>query len=294
MTSKGYLVFAYNNSHIDYGSLALTNSCLLKKKCKINDVALVTSEWTVDHLIRTYGQRLFDYAFQHVTISNIGEHTVSNRRYQDTRYTRFNAKYYNTNRSDSYDVTPFEQTMLLDADYFILDNTMDLVWDNQEDFLCNKRIVNLDHSYNDTGFDTRFNDMSIPLYWATAVYFKKTPKSKTIFDQIRFIKENYEFYQYLYNFEPNGFFRNDYALSISIHQVNKLMEYDSVKPLPVDHILLSTEFDELHYFKDGALFITSELHHGQFKLHKIERNVHIMNKLAARRLSDQIIAYATS
>lgn len=294
MSSKGYLIFAYNNDKIDYGSLALANALLIKKHCKINNVALITSDWTIDWLRDRYGTDLLDRAFDHVIHENIGSHTVADRRYNDTRYAKFYAKYYNTNRSESYDASPFDETLLLDADYFMLDGTMDLVWENQEDFLCNKNLINLDHTFNDNGFDGRFNDMSIPLYWATAVYFRKTPKSKVIFDQIRFIKENYEFYQYLYNFQPNGFFRNDYALSISIHQVNKLMEYDSVKPLPVDHILLSNEFDEIHDFKDGSFYLTSELNHGQFRLHRIDRNIHVMNKLAAERNCGKIIAYATS
>jgi len=289
--SRGYLIFAYNNETIDYGTMALCNSLLIKKHCKEHAVALVTSDWTLDFLKSKYNKSLINYAFDEIIISGLYEHDADDRKYFDTRYSKFNAKYYNSNRYGAYQFSPFDETILLDADYLILDNSLDLVWGNEEDFLCNKRVIDLDHK-NNNGFDSRFNDMSIPLYWATAVYFRKTEKSKAIFDHVRFVKDNYDFYRYLYNFNSSGFFRNDYAMSISIHLVNRFMEYDSVKPLPVDYIRVSTEFDEMHDFDNGNPIITTEKEPGQFILHRVMNNVHIMNKLSILRNSEKIITYA--
>ena len=53
--SQGYLIYAYNNSNIDYGTIALCNSLLIKKNCKVNNVALVTSSWTIKYLEKLYG-----------------------------------------------------------------------------------------------------------------------------------------------------------------------------------------------------------------------------------------------
>ena len=292
--SQGYLIYAYNNSNIDYGTIAVCNSLLIKKNCNVSKVALVTSSWTVKYLETLYSKRFLKTVWDKIIIDDIDPNLADERRFMDTRYTQFHGKYYNTNRASAYDLSPFDETILLDADYLMLDNTMDLVWNNYEDFMCNNRIVDLNHSTDNKGFELRLNDMSVPLYWATAVYFQKTEKAKAIFDQITFVKENYEFYRQLYNFKPSAFFRNDFSISIAIHIVNKFMEYDGIKPLPVDFIRISHEYDEMHDFVNGNPIITSEKEQGGFKLHRVMNNVHLMNKSAIVRNSKKIIDYALS
>jgi hypothetical protein len=290
---RGYLIYAHNNSIIDYASLAVCNALLVKKHLIENKVALVTDSHTANYMEGLYDPSILRLAFDRI----IYDDSITNsavRRYHDTRYTPLTAEYHNTNRPNALDLSPFDETVLIDSDYLILDNTMDLVWNNVEDFMCNRETSDLDHKLNNFGFDNRFSDMSIPLYWATAVYFRKTEKSKLIFQMMNFIKENYAYYQYLYQFAPSGYFRNDHALSIAIHLLNNLMEYGSVKPLPNSRLLFSMEEDEIHAFKDGVCVITSEPEQGNFNLHTVSRNVHVMNKRAILRHKDEIINYAIS
>ena len=190
--SQGYLIYAYNNSNIDYGTIALCNSLLIKKNCKVNNVALVTSSWTIKYLEKLYTKRFIKKVWDHIIIRDIDTTNADERRFMDTRYTKFHSKYFNSNRASAYDFSPFDETILLDADYLMLDNSMDFAWNSYEDFMCNNRTIDLNHTTDTRGFEERFNDMSIPLYWATAVYFQKTEKAKVIFDQITFVKENYE------------------------------------------------------------------------------------------------------
>lgn len=288
-------MYAYNNLHIDYGTIALCNAFLIKRNCKINSVALVTSSWTLDYLYTKYSKKFLNAAWDEIIIKDLPDiDNIAERRFSDTRYTKFSGKYFNTNRSSAYDFSPFDETILLDADYLMLDNTMDHVWNSDEDFMCNNKIVGLDHKPHPPGFEKRLSDMSVPMYWATAVYFQKTDKSKIIFDHITFVKENYNFYRQLYNFTPNVFFRNDYSISIGIHLVNKCIEIGNISSLPVDYIKVSQEFDEIHDFVDGNLIITSEQEQGKFLLHRVLNNVHIMNKPAIVRNSKKIIDYAIS
>lgn len=286
-------MFAYNNDSIDYISMALCNALLIKKNLKTNNVALVTNTGTLQYLQHITDADIINSAFDYIILNDIIETGVATRRYQDTRYTEFTDRYYNINRINAYELSPFEQTMLIDTDFLMLDASMDLVWDCDEDFMCNRKTVSLEHRVNSFGFDNRFNDMSIPLFWATAIYFNKTERSKTIFELVNFIKENYEYYRDLYGFQPCGYFRNDFALSIAIHIVNNTMEYGAIKPLPIDYILVSLDTDEMHAFDDGQCLITSEDEQGQFKLHRIGINVHMMNKRAILRYKDQIVNYAT-
>jgi len=291
---RGYVIYAHNNPSIDYGSMALCNALLIKKHLKENAVALIADSGTIGHLEKTYDDSLLQRAFDRMIIDEPDETLLSTRRFFDTRYSHFTDRYRNLNRPNIYDLTPFDETILIDADYLQLDSSLDNAWGSVEDFMCNSKTRDLDHKINNFGFDNRFNEMSIPLYWATAVYFAKTEKSQLIFQLMNYVKENYAYYQYLYRFHHSGYFRNDYALSIAIHLANNLMEWNSIANLPTDYILFSLEDDEMHRFEDGQCIITSEPNGGEFHMHRVISNVHVMNKRALLRHKEEIIRYAVS
>ena len=79
-----------------------------------------------------------------------------------------------------------------------------------------------------------------------------------------------------------------------IYEGKEVMEYGSIKSLPNDQLLFSMEEDEMHAFNGGVCVITSEPEQGDFRLHTVSRNVHVMNKRAILRNKDEIIAYAIS
>lgn len=291
--TRGYCIHAYNNMEIDYGTMALCASLLIKKNCSINSVTLITVTDTINELERQHGKELVNKAFDHIIVVDI-DRNVPTRRYFDTRYTVKTQPYYNSNRIDTFKLSPYDETILLDGDYLVLDNSFDLVWGCQEDFLANKAVTDLRHRSNLAGFDLRFNDMSIPLYWATSVYFRKTARAQTVFQLMNFIKNNYQFYQDLYKFNPSGYYRNDYALSIAIHMMSGQIEFESIKPFPVSSIMFSTEYDDFIDFKNNCAYFISEDKESDFALHKIYTNVHVMNKWSIGRNAGKIISYATS
>jgi hypothetical protein len=63
------------------------------------------------------------------------------------------------------------------------------------------------------------SDHSFPTLWATVIYFKKTPKTKSIFECMQMVQENYMHYQQLYNMTVPSF-RNDFALTIAVRIVH--------------------------------------------------------------------------
>jgi hypothetical protein len=294
VSSKGIVMFAHNTAQIDYSQLALCNALLVKKHLSGRSVALIADQASIDHLYGFYSKSVIDCAFDYQIIHEPDDLNVGKRRFHDTRYTTFTEIYRNTGRASVYELSPFDETLLLDSDYLMLDNSMDLVWGTTEDFMCNRHTRDLDHACNKFGFDNRFNEMSIPLYWATAVYFRKTDRARLVFELMNFIKENYAYYQYLYRFSHSGYFRNDYALSIALHMTNNLIEQDCVAPLPVNHILFSMEHDEMHAFAQGHCIITSEPQQGDFRLHNCSSNLHLMNKPAILRHREDIVNYALS
>jgi hypothetical protein len=289
--TQGYLVYAYNNEEIDYGLMSIVCCLLIKKHLKINTTALATNQDTLDWMIKTHGEYLVDKAFDKLIITHNPENS-SARLFHDSRYTSKKVPYYNTNRSDSFTISPFDETVLLDADFLVLDNSLDCVWNSAEDILVNKSVRDLNHVENLKGFDKRFNDTSIPLYWATCMYFKKTERAKYLFSLMKFIKQNYRYYQQLYKFNSSGYFRNDYALSIAVHMMNAQLEENTVKSLPIPQLMFATEHDDLIDFTNGTAIFVSEAEQGNFKLHKVCTNVHLMNKWSIGRMSQRIIEYA--
>lgn len=289
----GYLIHAYNNEEIDYGTMSVCAALLIKKTLKINNVCLITSEDTLSWITKQHGESLIDSAFDTIKIIDINRE-VENRTYFDTKYHSKIQPYYNTNRSDTYELSPYDETILLDADYLVLDNSLDLVWGNNEEILVNRTVRDLKHNISIGGFDERFNELSIPLYWATVMYFKKTPIIESIFHLMQFIKENYYYYQQLYRFSSSGYFRNDYALSIALHMISGQLETEVVKNFPISQLVVATEYDDMVNFNNGSAFFIHESLDGSFSLHKVLTNIHVMNKWSIRRQAERIIKYATT
>ena len=176
----------------------------------------------------------------------------------------------------------------------VLDSSFDTVWGCDEDILINRVATNLGFAKDLAGFDLRLNEKGIPLFWATAVFMRKSNRAETLFKLLNFIKENYSYYQNLYGFISSGYFRNDFAMSIAIHMLNGQLETDNVKSLPISNMLVATEYDDMVDFKDGTAFFISSGAEGNHQLHKVYSNVHVMNKWAIGRMSQRIIAYAIS
>ena len=85
-------------------------------------------------------------------------------------------------------------------------------WHN---FLIHDKIHDLT---NKDVYNFRFNSI-IPMLWATVIVFKKTSRAKRIFDMVKYIKQHYQHFCDLYRVDIRNF-RNDYAFSIAVNQVN--------------------------------------------------------------------------
>lgn len=280
--SRGFLMFAHDSGSLSYGRMALANATLIKSNCLNPTVALVTDHATISSLQESYGDLVG--RFDHIIIDEVNK-VVPLRRFSDTRSSSEEVPYLNSNRSSAMDLSPFDETVLLDVDYLMLDGTMDLVWGSVEDLMCNSLLMDLDHN---TGVE-RMHDMGIPTYWATAMYFRKTNRTKALFDHMSYIRDNYDYYMDLYGFNHGPYFRNDFALSISLHEMNGFVEEDAVCPLPIDHIFIGDPFDDIHGFDGSSFLITSERTQGSPLPHRVSRNFHVMNKKALLRHCDEVI-----
>jgi hypothetical protein len=122
--------------------------------------------------------------------------------------------WYNSNRYLAYELSPYDETLLLDSDYLVLDDSSLKILDSIVDYTI--MTANQSPTNNMTG---NMGLLSLNFVWATAVAFKKTLKSKLLFELVGRIQRNYEYYIKLYNLRECNF-RNDYAFAIADNVIN--------------------------------------------------------------------------
>ena len=189
--SRGVLIHVHNNRQIDYALIALCNALAIKRHLDV-PVCLVADEGALPWLRENHPAKLLDRAFDHVVYGDSNQR-IGERRFCDTRSTTHVLPWYNATRSDSYALTPFDETLLIDADYLILDDTLNLVWGSSNEVLINRDIVPLDHSPVPTR-EAWLEDTGIQLCWATCMYFRKSLLAEMLFDMVRHVRQNYDYY----------------------------------------------------------------------------------------------------
>jgi hypothetical protein len=184
----------------------------------------------------------------------------------------------NSNRFKCYDLSPYDETLVLDVDY-IVNSSFLLNWFNSDkDFLIFKDSIDIVGFKRTDEFEF-INQFSIPFYWATVFYFKKTNFTKTFFNLVEFIKENWDFYRLLYQIKY-PLFRNDFAFSIAIHILSGFIpdNFENVIPYPM---YFSLDKDTLVKDKDNSLTFLIQSDSNQNDLSLIKYNnidIHVMNK----------------
>lgn len=287
--SRGVLMYAHNNSEIDYFKIACANSLMVQTNLGV-PVTLVTDEGTLGWGTKSLGEEFVNKCFEKI-ITVKKEHTYDNSRsYNDTSFTSKSLQFYNCNHWEAYDLSPYEETLFIDADYLIMSDALKNCWGSYDDVMINKHIFN--PGTPDAPYVRNIDDFGIKLYWATVIYFKKTDFSKFLFSIVKHIQENYIYYRELYYFS-NGMFRNDYAFSIAIHMLNGFSETESViNELPIPGLLMSWDnhdIKEVNGLNDITLYCEKE-EKGKYLLTRLKKqDVHIMNKWAINRVSDKLI-----
>ncbi len=263
---KGVLLFAYDNESISYTNLAIICALLVRKHLPGTGIALVTNnpvDGPFDDII-------------HVDAGNSGRRTFRNPGGELEELT-----WHNKTRPLAYDLSPFQKTLLLDVDYLMFNNSLQGIFQTQEELVCHKDVFDI------TGMNSFIDDKllhwsSIPMLWATVLYFTKGETAKAFFDLMKMIQENYMYYYNLYNFKK-GPYRNDYAISIAYNLLSLEGYFDnSLLTLPSQHTLTDVR-------EDGTVVYEFDNNVSTAK----NANLHIMNKHSILENANNIIRYAT-
>lgn len=287
---RGFLLHAFGHKDLDYGKIAICCAISIKSHLKHNHITVVMDKGTEKWVQDTVPQATISKAFNNIVIA---EETFRSgkRRHFDSPWINFRAEFNNQNRSLSYQYSPYEETILLDTDFIVMNDSFDQVWGCSDDILMNRDAVDFHGNVFGEIDDQRLSEFGIPMYWATAVYFKKSPFVKAFFDTVEYVRDEYNFFQFLYGFKKS-FYRNDFSYSIAAHIMSGCIK-GGIKPFPEKSLLSSYQQDAVADVinKDEILFIANDLKEPwkDTVVRISNMNVHIMNKRELLRVSDEFI-----
>jgi hypothetical protein len=288
--SKGVLMYAYNNPEIDYFKIACANALMIRKNLQV-PVSIVTDEGSVNWAKEALTEEFVNHCFEHIIIVTKNYGFKNEKNFNDTSYNSKSLQFYNCNHWEAYKLSPYDETLFIDCDYLIMSSALSNCWDSRNDVMINHKIYSpIDQV---PPYSKNIDDMGIKLYWATVIYFRKSPLAKHLFYLVQHIQENYAYYRELYYFN-SGIFRNDHAFSIAIHMMNGFNEFESVvKELPISGLLMSWDVNDIHSLSlnDVTLYVEKPEVPGTYILSRIKNtDIHIMNKWAISRYSDELIS----
>jgi hypothetical protein len=127
------------------------------------------------------------------------------------------APWRNLGRYRAYDYSPYQQTLLLDADYVICSDVLGSLFSSKQDILSMRWAYDVTNrqKYQDSNY---FGNHMMPSAWATVIYWQKSPAAKMVFDMIKMVENHWQHYKNIYGINEHRF-RNDHALAIASNTV---------------------------------------------------------------------------
>jgi hypothetical protein len=183
--TTGAVIFARNNEQIDYEAMA---------------------QWSAKNIERHLGIPT------HIITDDAPNDNA--RHFIDVG----NVTWHNHNRMDAYRLSPWDRTLVLDADYVVATNQLQSVLDVDQDFLAHRWAYDVTGKNNFDGLKY-FGNNCMPMWWATVMMFRRSHHAELIFDSMQMIRDNWTHYRNLYK-NTNATYRNDHALSIALGIVN--------------------------------------------------------------------------
>ena len=289
--SRGVVMFAHNNAEIDYFKLAVINSLLIQKHLGISNITVVTDPHSYSYAVDSLGEDVIKSAINNLIVVEKDKEFKSQniRVFKDTSHTAKTLPFYNINRCDAYDLSPYDETILLDVDYLILSDTLNQCWGHNEEIMMNWQYQDIMFDRKDYTLD-RLNPFGITMYWATVVYFKKSAYTETFFNLVKHVKNNIAYYKDLYRW-PGNLYRNDYSFSIAAHVMSGFVD-KGIPQLPTT-LYKTFDTDDIHKAIDEKtliMYLEKPRSPGDFILTKWSGvDLHVMNKWAINRISEEML-----
>jgi hypothetical protein len=243
--TTGAVIFARNNEHIDYVAMA---------------------QWSAKNIERHLG-----IPTHIITDSAPSDNT---RHFTDVGQ----VTWHNLNRMDAYHLSPWDRTLVLDADYVVASNQLTSVLDCDADFLAHRWAYDVTGCNDFTGLNW-FGEVGMPMWWATVMVFNKSKSAELIFDAMAMIRDHWTHYRNIYK-NSVATYRNDHALSIALGIVNgHTLDHASI-PWQLASLTPNHDLTQLEQDRYRVDFVNTE---GQARWIELRQDFHAMGK---RQLGD--------
>ncbi len=242
---QGVLLFCFDTEHTQYHKILERCVPLVKKNLKL-EITVVTDYATYKRMAPL---GFINYKFIEPELGN----------------TKLGKPWNNVDRHLAYELSPYDQTLVMDIDYFCFSNNLLQIFETNYDFLVPNTAYDLSCR---NSFDHRRFSM-IPMVWATVLFFKKNDKVKKIFDMVKYVKTYYAYFNQLYRIQSKNL-RNDYVFAIALQQLNGFNGYDT---FPFALSTLPPDCEIVKFYDNGLVW------KHQDKINFIEnQDVHVLNK----------------
>jgi hypothetical protein len=281
--TKGVLLFAQNNSKIDYIKQAQFCASRIKEHLGL-PVCLATDN---TNLLETNYKNYKEYFDNIIQIDRVN--TGNRKRFSDGIYGRkITLEWFNYSRIDAYDITPYDETIVMDTDVLISNNVLLECFENDQTFMIAKESKDIRvTSPRATRALKWIGDHSIEMVWATLFYFKKNKEVEMLFRLMQHIRENYNYYRLTFAITETKY-RNDFVFAMAIHIINgrKKEQWPHSMPGNLWHTL---DLDHLVSVDGNELKFLLENEYEYYPANVSGLNVHVMNKFSLSRIVNEYI-----
>lgn len=164
--TRGYLLFAQDSARVNYSKLATACALSIKltQPTEFNNVSVVTNN------IGYFDAELFDHIIPSGALSGMDA------------------------RSRAYDLSPYDETVLLDSDMLFL-KPMDYIWthmSNLDLFVASTPQTYKGRAFHYGFYRKIFQDNHWPDVYSAWTYFKKSNIAREFFDTVKMLTDNAE------------------------------------------------------------------------------------------------------
>jgi hypothetical protein len=168
-------------------------------------------------------------------------------------------KWNNHSRYSAFESSPWDETIVIDADYLVLTTRLNMLWNSVSPLLLCR-----ENRYLDTQ-DAALS--GIDPVWATVFYFRKNSRTEMFFDTVSRIQRHWNYYRVLYGI-ANLSFRNDFAFAIAdqilngytVSQHNTMPFNITTAESAVDNIELDQDWMVVRGLKTAHVLPRQDLH----------------------------------
>ena len=193
--NRGAILFAFNSPKFDYYKMAVATAKRINHFLNL-PVTVVTDESSISNN---------PYKFDKTILVE-----------PDKSNSRDWGMWINKGRYQAYELSPYDETILLDTDYMVNSTKILDIFNYYDDFCCHDTTSFL---MQPGAAQEVLSVYSYKTLWATVVAFKKTNRAKQIFECLEMVQKNFDHYSNLHGFVA-GTYRNDYALTLALNIVN--------------------------------------------------------------------------